>query len=50
MSGPADFKSALGFENQPRFVGVIEQNKTQGFRVELQVSEGRGTRLGTRQV
>ena len=27
MSGPADFKSAPGFENQPRFVGVIEQNK-----------------------
>ena len=26
-SGPADFKSAPGFENQPRFVGVIEQNK-----------------------
>ena len=24
-------------------------NKTQGFRVELQVSGGRGTRLGTRQ-
>ena len=26
-SGPADFKSAPGFENWPRFVGVIEQNK-----------------------
>ena len=26
-SGPADFKSAPGFENQPRVVGVIEQNK-----------------------
>ena len=25
------------------------RNKTQGFRVELQVSGGRGTRLGTRQ-
>ena len=29
MSGPADFKSVPGFENQPRFVGVIEQNKIQ---------------------
>ena len=28
-SGPADFKSVPGFENQPRFVGVIEQNKIQ---------------------
>ena len=27
MSGPADFKSVPGFENWPRFVGVIEQNK-----------------------
>ena len=27
MSGPADFKSTPGFENQPRFLGVIEQNK-----------------------
>ena len=27
MSGPADFKSAPGFENWPRYVGVIEQNK-----------------------
>ena len=26
-SGPADFKSAPGFENWQRFVGVIEQNK-----------------------
>ena len=26
-SGPADFKSVPGFENRPRFVGVIEQNK-----------------------
>ena len=26
-SRPADFKSVPGFENQPRFVGVIEQNK-----------------------
>ena len=26
-SGPADFKSVPGFENWPRFVGVIEQNK-----------------------
>ena len=26
-SGLADFKSAPGFENWPRFVGVIEQNK-----------------------
>ena len=26
-SGPADFKSAPGFENWPRFVGAIEQNK-----------------------
>ena len=25
-SGPADFKSVPGFENWPRFVGVIEQN------------------------
>ena len=24
--GPADFKSVPGFENLPRFVGVIEQN------------------------
>ena len=29
MSGPADFKSVPGFENEPRFVGVIEQNKIQ---------------------
>ena len=28
-SGTADFKSVPGFENQPRFVGVIEQNKIQ---------------------
>ena len=27
MSGPAVFKSVPGFENWPRFVGVIEQNK-----------------------
>ena len=27
MSGPADFKSVPGFENWPRFGGVIEQNK-----------------------
>ena len=27
MSGPADFKSVPGFDNYPRFVGVIEQNK-----------------------
>ena len=27
MSGQADFKYAHGFENLPRFVGVIEQNK-----------------------
>ena len=26
-SGPADFKSVPGFENWPRFVGIIEQNK-----------------------
>ena len=26
MLGPADFKSVPGFENWPRFVGVIEQN------------------------
>ena len=26
-SGPADSKSVPGFENRPRFVGVIEQNK-----------------------
>ena len=30
-SGPADFKSIPGFENQPRFVGVIEQNRQQTF-------------------
>ena len=29
MLGPADFKLVPGFENQPRFVGVIEQNKIQ---------------------
>ena len=29
MSGPADFKSVTGFENEPRFVGKIEQNKIQ---------------------
>ena len=29
MSGPADFKSVPGFENLPRFVGVIEENKIQ---------------------
>ena len=28
MSGPADFKSVPGFENQPRFV-VVEKNKIQ---------------------
>ena len=28
-SGPADFKSVPGFENLPRFVGLIEQNKMQ---------------------
>ena len=27
MSGPADSKSVPGFDNWPRFVGVIEQNK-----------------------
>ena len=27
MSGLADFKSVPSFENWPRFVGVIEQNK-----------------------
>ena len=27
MSGTADFKSLPGFENWPRFVGVIKQNK-----------------------
>ena len=27
MSGPADFKSVPGFDNWPRFIGVIEQNK-----------------------
>ena len=26
-SGPADSKSVPGFDNWPRFVGVIEQNK-----------------------
>ena len=26
-SEPTDFKSVPGFENQPTFVGVIEQNK-----------------------
>ena len=26
-SGPGDFNSVPGFENWPRFVGVIEQNK-----------------------
>ena len=29
LSGPADFKTNPGFENCPRFVGVIEQNKLQ---------------------
>ena len=29
LSGPADFKTDPGFENRPRFVGVIEQNKIQ---------------------
>ena len=29
MSGPVDFKSVTGSENQPRFVGVIEQNNIQ---------------------
>ena len=28
-SGPADFKSVHGLENQPRFQGVIKQNKIQ---------------------
>ena len=28
-SGPADFKSVPGFENWPRFEGVIGQNKIQ---------------------
>ena len=28
-SGPADLKTDSGFENSPRFVGVIEQNKIQ---------------------
>ena len=28
-SGQTDFKSIPGFENQLRFVGVIEQNKIQ---------------------
>ena len=28
-SGPADFRTDPGFENRPRFVGVIEQNKIQ---------------------
>ena len=27
LSEPADFKTDPGFENCPRFVGVIEQNK-----------------------
>ena len=27
MLVPADFKSVPGFDNRPRFVGVIEQNK-----------------------
>ena len=27
MSGPAVFKYVPGFDNWPRFVGVIEQNK-----------------------
>ena len=27
MSGPADSKSVPGFDNWPRFVGAIEQNK-----------------------
>ena len=26
-SGPVDFKTDPGFENRPRFEGVIEQNK-----------------------
>ena len=26
-SGPADSKTVPGFDNWPRFVGVIEQNK-----------------------
>ena len=29
LSEPADFKTDPGFENCPRFVGVIEQNKLQ---------------------
>ena len=27
LSEPADFKTDPGFDNYPRFVGVIEQNK-----------------------
>ena len=27
LSEPANFKTDPGFENWPRFVGVIEQNK-----------------------
>ena len=27
LAGPVDFKYVPGFENWPRFMGVIEQNK-----------------------
>ena len=41
----------LGSSNDNKIAVYVlnMENKTQGFRVELQVSGGRGTRLGTRQ-
>ena len=30
-SGPADSKSVPGFDNWPRFVGVIEQNRISNY-------------------
>ena len=31
MPGPADSKSFPGFDNRPRFVGVIDQNKISNY-------------------
>ena len=45
-SGPADFKSAPGIENWPRFVGVTEQNKISNSLCQYCTYEGAFVGLG----
>ena len=44
-SGPADFKSVLVFDNWPRFVGVMEQNKISNSYENYCISKSMGRNL-----